>query len=193
MARPFRSSSPTPLAETSPARSPRCWRRPVAGSSHRRIRMTRRPRASTRSIASGRSTTTSRCGRQGRSWCSPRRREARNREVMGATNPADAAEGTIRKVYAESIEANRSMVRTATRTLGSRSTSSSSPTKSSGKTAQRIGLTVAKRFCQSRVAIPCCATSSAVTSSLGEISSSWRARSRPRRRDRRRGCCFLRN
>ena len=30
----------------------------------------------------------------------------RNREVMGATNPADAAEGTIRKVYAESIEAN---------------------------------------------------------------------------------------
>ena len=31
---------------------------------------------------------------------------ARNRDVMGATNPADAAEGTIRKVYAESIEAN---------------------------------------------------------------------------------------
>ena len=31
---------------------------------------------------------------------------ARNREVMGATNPADAAEGTIRKTYAESIEAN---------------------------------------------------------------------------------------
>jgi nucleoside-diphosphate kinase len=31
---------------------------------------------------------------------------ARNREVMGATNPADAAEGTIRKIYAESIEAN---------------------------------------------------------------------------------------
>jgi nucleoside-diphosphate kinase len=30
----------------------------------------------------------------------------RNREVMGATNPADAAEGTIRKSYAESIEAN---------------------------------------------------------------------------------------
>ena len=30
----------------------------------------------------------------------------RNREVMGATNPADAAEGTIRKVYAEGIEAN---------------------------------------------------------------------------------------
>jgi len=25
---------------------------------------------------------------------------------MGATNPADAAEGTIRKAYAESIEAN---------------------------------------------------------------------------------------
>jgi nucleoside-diphosphate kinase len=30
----------------------------------------------------------------------------KNREVMGATNPADAAEGTIRKAYAESIEAN---------------------------------------------------------------------------------------
>ncbi|HEU5482792.1 MAG TPA: nucleoside-diphosphate kinase [Sphingomicrobium sp.] len=29
-----------------------------------------------------------------------------NREVMGATNPAEAAEGTIRKSYAESIEAN---------------------------------------------------------------------------------------
>lgn len=31
---------------------------------------------------------------------------ARNREVMGATNPADAAEGTIRKLYAESIGEN---------------------------------------------------------------------------------------
>ncbi len=30
----------------------------------------------------------------------------RNRDVMGATNPADAAEGTIRKCYAELIEAN---------------------------------------------------------------------------------------
>ncbi len=30
----------------------------------------------------------------------------RNREVMGATNPARADEGTIRKIYAESIEAN---------------------------------------------------------------------------------------
>ncbi|QQN73102.1 MULTISPECIES: nucleoside-diphosphate kinase [Croceicoccus] len=30
----------------------------------------------------------------------------RNRDVMGATNPADADEGTIRKAYAESIEAN---------------------------------------------------------------------------------------
>jgi nucleoside-diphosphate kinase len=29
-----------------------------------------------------------------------------NRDAMGATNPADAAEGTIRKNYAESIEAN---------------------------------------------------------------------------------------
>jgi nucleoside-diphosphate kinase len=31
---------------------------------------------------------------------------ARNREIMGATNPANAAEGTIRKTFAESIEAN---------------------------------------------------------------------------------------
>ncbi len=30
----------------------------------------------------------------------------RNRDVMGATNPADAAEGTIRKDFAENIEAN---------------------------------------------------------------------------------------
>ena len=31
---------------------------------------------------------------------------ARNREIMGATNPADADAGTIRKDFAESIEAN---------------------------------------------------------------------------------------
>ncbi len=31
---------------------------------------------------------------------------ARNREVMGATNPANAASGTIRKDFAEPIEAN---------------------------------------------------------------------------------------
>ncbi len=31
---------------------------------------------------------------------------AKHREVMGATNPANAAEGTIRKQFAESIEAN---------------------------------------------------------------------------------------
>lgn len=30
----------------------------------------------------------------------------KNREVMGATNPADAAEGTIRKLYAQSIGEN---------------------------------------------------------------------------------------
>ena len=30
----------------------------------------------------------------------------RNREIMGATNPEQADEGTIRKAYAESIEAN---------------------------------------------------------------------------------------
>ena len=31
---------------------------------------------------------------------------SKNREVMGATNPAEAAEGTIRKDFAENIEAN---------------------------------------------------------------------------------------
>ena len=31
---------------------------------------------------------------------------ARNRDIMGATNPEQAAEGTIRKALAESIEAN---------------------------------------------------------------------------------------
>ncbi len=31
---------------------------------------------------------------------------SRNREVMGATNPANATPGTIRKEFAESIEAN---------------------------------------------------------------------------------------
>ncbi|MFT8245112.1 nucleoside-diphosphate kinase [Roseomonas sp. BN140053] len=31
---------------------------------------------------------------------------AAHREAMGATNPANAAEGTVRKLFAESIEAN---------------------------------------------------------------------------------------
>jgi nucleoside-diphosphate kinase len=31
---------------------------------------------------------------------------ARNREIMGATNPAEAAEGTLRKLYAASIGEN---------------------------------------------------------------------------------------
>ena len=31
---------------------------------------------------------------------------AKNRDIMGATNPKDAAAGTIRKEFAESIEAN---------------------------------------------------------------------------------------
>lgn len=31
---------------------------------------------------------------------------ARNREIMGATNPADAAEGTIRKLYAADVGEN---------------------------------------------------------------------------------------
>ncbi len=31
---------------------------------------------------------------------------AKNREIMGSTNPKDAAAGTLRKLYAKSIEAN---------------------------------------------------------------------------------------
>ncbi len=31
---------------------------------------------------------------------------ARNRQIIGATNPADADAGTIRKDFAESLEAN---------------------------------------------------------------------------------------
>ena len=31
---------------------------------------------------------------------------SKNREIMGATNPAEAEEGTIRKEFAESLEAN---------------------------------------------------------------------------------------
>ena len=31
---------------------------------------------------------------------------ARNREIMGATNPAEAAEGTIRKLFASDIQCN---------------------------------------------------------------------------------------
>ena len=31
---------------------------------------------------------------------------ARNREIMGATNPVEAADGTIRKLYGENIERN---------------------------------------------------------------------------------------
>ena len=31
---------------------------------------------------------------------------AKYRRIMGATNPSEAEEGTIRKLYAESIEAN---------------------------------------------------------------------------------------
>jgi len=30
----------------------------------------------------------------------------KNREIMGATNPAEAAEGTVRKLYAKSIGEN---------------------------------------------------------------------------------------
>ena len=59
----------------------------------------------------------------------------RNRDIMGATNPANADAGTIRKELAESIEANSSTVRTATRMRRSRSLISSSRKKSSAEPA----------------------------------------------------------
>jgi nucleoside-diphosphate kinase len=48
---------------------------------------------------------------------------AKNRELMGATNPKDAAQGTIRADFADSIDANA--VRTRSRTRRSRSRTSS--------------------------------------------------------------------
>ena len=38
---------------------------------------------------------------------------AKNREIMGATNPAKADEGTIRKDFAESIDANSCLLYTS--------------------------------------------------------------------------------
>ena len=46
---------------------------------------------------------------------------AYHREIMGATNPAEAAEGTIRKDFAQSIGENRFMGLTAWKTLQSKS------------------------------------------------------------------------
>ena len=51
---------------------------------------------------------------------------ARNREMMGATNPADAADGTIRKLTPNRSKPIRSTARTAQKMPRSRSTSSSS-------------------------------------------------------------------
>ena len=48
---------------------------------------------------------------------------ARYREVMGATNPAKAAEGTIRKQFADRSARTRSTARTAPETPRSRSRS----------------------------------------------------------------------
>ena len=55
--------------------------------------------------------------------------------VMGATNPRQADEGTIRKAHAESIEANSVHGSDSDEMPRSRSTSSSRPTKSWVKTA----------------------------------------------------------
>ena len=65
---------------------------------------------------------------------------ARLREVMGATNPANAAEGTIRKRFAASIERNASTARTRRKRPPSNWPISSPPRSSissSGPAAQR--------------------------------------------------------
>ena len=45
-------------------------------------------------------------GEPGEAWGTLENAIEKNREVMGATDPAEAAPGTIRALYAESIEAN---------------------------------------------------------------------------------------
>jgi nucleoside-diphosphate kinase len=49
------------------------------------------------------------------------------REVMGATNPANAAKGTVRKLFAESIERNAIHGSDAPETASGRTESISSP------------------------------------------------------------------
>ena len=58
---------------------------------------------------------------------------AKYREVMGATNPANAAEGTIRKLFAKSIGENSVHGSDAPETPRSRSRSSSRATRSSAE------------------------------------------------------------
>ena len=57
---------------------------------------------------------------------------AQNRKVMGATNPAEAEAGTIRKDFAESIEANSVHGSDAPETAATKSPSSSPASTSSG-------------------------------------------------------------
>ena len=57
----------------------------------------------------------------------------RNRDIMGATNPANAEPGTIRKELAESIEATPSTVQIQMRMPQSRSPTSSNPKRLSAK------------------------------------------------------------
>ena len=62
-----------------------------------------------------------------------RGRGGRNREVMGATDPAKAAAGTIRKDFAEASRRIRCTARTAPRTPATRSRSSSPGPRSSAE------------------------------------------------------------
>ena len=65
----------------------------------------------------------------------------RNRDIMGATNPANAEPGTIRKELAESIEANTVHGSDRTKTPRSKSRTFSNPKKSSANSARgsRVG------------------------------------------------------
>ena len=64
---------------------------------------------------------------------------AKYREVMGATNPANAAEGTIRKLFAKSVGRElRARLRRAGNRRQSRSRSSSPATKSSADPASQL-------------------------------------------------------
>jgi nucleoside-diphosphate kinase len=86
-----------------------CWKKPPRASSRRRIHMTRdRPRllrGQERPFYNDLCTFMT-SGPVVVQVLEGEDAVKRNRDVMGATNPADAADGTIRKLYAESIEAN---------------------------------------------------------------------------------------
>ena len=85
----------------------------------------------------------------------------RNRDVMGATNPAQAAEGTIRKSYAESIEANSVHGSDSDENAQDRDRLLLQAGRNRRLRSEH-GLIVASRFCQMRLNKPTQASVSAV-------------------------------